>query len=535
LEFTINDTGEVRQLSVGDDVIPNLALSSTRYRIIEVSTSESNPRIRLERIEGLQPIPVGIGTLKIYSPVVYRKKVRISIGYNERNVIFIKPLNADNNLLSRNWSGGTGFYTNDLIAENGTTMDQFYTDFVYDYGEVLQEMVAKKIPTTLGIQPNIPLLDVDNFKVVQINKHLTDSVDSDLLKDKNNYQKSLQSEISQLSDAIEDRNKKLKITRFTSDSSKKQYELEISDLVEKKNSKSKLLATTIQEILDLSKQPISNIEPKFKIRGFWKMPDPVIKRGTDPQEVVQFRIEYKYLSKDGKENQIDTIKENDITMLNWWFMNDFGILPKYELKTLKQIIAEYVCCNEIFLKIYNNINLQYTKYDLIKLITNEKFEILHFLFCKNFYIFQNFFVVKTLIISNNIDFIKQLQSRFDIRIYIDSILNDMYLYKFISLEMLKYLNTLKNIKINTSYLSYNSRIDILNWFDKIHNRNINKTELEEFIFYAVCSSDRQLLNWLYINSLKKPLKYKIYITQRVFNLINNNLRMYEWFSHRNLI
>jgi hypothetical protein len=230
-----------------------------------------------------------------------------------------------------------------------------------------------------------------------------------------------------------------------------------------------------------------------------------------------------------------TIKENDITMLNWWFMNDFGILPKYELKTLKQIIAEYVCCNEIFLKIYNNINLQYTKYDLIKLITNEKFEILHFLFCKNFYIFQNFFVVKTLIISNNIDFIKQLQSRFDIRIYIDSILNDMYLYKFISLEMLKYLNTLKNIKINTSYLSYNSRIDILNWFDKIHNRNINKTELEEFIFYAVCSSDRQLLNWLYINSLKKPLKYKIYITQRVFNLINNNLRMYEWFSHRNLI
>ena len=43
-------------------------------------------------------------------------------------------------------------------------------------------MVLKKIPTKYGSKPNIPYLQSDNFKVVQINKHLTDSVDQDLIR-----------------------------------------------------------------------------------------------------------------------------------------------------------------------------------------------------------------------------------------------------------------------------------------------------------------------------------------------------------------
>jgi len=69
LDYLVSETIEVKQLSIGNELIINQASSSTRYRIIEISTSESNPRVRLERVEGMQPIPVGIGTLKIYSPV----------------------------------------------------------------------------------------------------------------------------------------------------------------------------------------------------------------------------------------------------------------------------------------------------------------------------------------------------------------------------------------------------------------------------------------------------------------------------------
>jgi hypothetical protein len=319
LDYLVNETLEVKQLSVGSELIINQEISNTRYKVIEVSLTESNPRVRFERVEGLQPIPVGIGTLKIYSPVIYTKKLRISIGYDERNVTFIKPVNADNNLVSRDWSRGTGYYTNDLIvstndSSNGQTMEQFYTEQVYDYGDVLKDLVAKKKPNSLAEVPNLVSLNPDNFKVVQINKHLTDSADANLLKNKHNYSVTLKNEIRQIQEAIEDRNKKLKVTKFTSNSEKKKFELEIESLNTKRSSKSKLYSSTVQEIIDLSRQNQVKAEPKFRLRGFWNIPDPIVTRGTTPQEVIQFRVQYRYTSKDGKEPSVESfnISENNV-------------------------------------------------------------------------------------------------------------------------------------------------------------------------------------------------------------------------------
>jgi len=298
-------------LSIGDEVIINREKTSTRYKVLEVSTSDVNPRVRLEKVEGMEAIPVGIGTLKIYSPVIFSKKVKVSVGYNERNVVFSKPINTDNHLLSRNWSLGTGYWSNDLrlsanSPDNGITMEQFYIDYVYDYGTVLQDLVAKKTPNKLAGTPIAPFLNVDNFKVVQVNKHLTDTPDSNLIKQKHNYQQTLKSELDQIQQAILDKNKKLKVEKFKSEASKKQSSLEIDDLIKKKESTSKLLATTTKEIIDLSKGPTTKVDPKFRLRGFWSIPEPVITRSTKPQEIVQFRIQYRYVSKDGKETPIET-------------------------------------------------------------------------------------------------------------------------------------------------------------------------------------------------------------------------------------
>lgn len=314
LDYLVTETNEVRQLAIGDEVMLNAEISSTRYKVIEISTVESNYRARFERIEGNQPIPVGVGTLKIYSPVIYTKKIRVSIGYNERNVLFIKPMNAENHLVAKNWSLGTGYWTNDLRLssnsdDNGLTMEQYYIDYVYDYGEVLQDLVAKKTPNKLAGTPNPPTLISDNFKVVQINKHLTDTPDSNLIKTKHNLLKSLKSEISQIDEAIESKNKKDKILRFTSDADKKQISIEVDSLNKKRDSKSRLLASVTQEIIDISKTPgLTKVEPKFRVRGFWPMPEAVVTRGTFPQEVVQFRVQYRYLSKDGRETPTETFR-----------------------------------------------------------------------------------------------------------------------------------------------------------------------------------------------------------------------------------
>ena len=313
-DYLVTDSNEVRQLAINDEVIINTAQSNTRYKIIELSKVESNYRARFERVEGNQPIPVGIGTLKIYSPVVYTKTIKISVGYNERNVIFIKPMNADTNLIAKNWSGGSAYWTNDLRLSstdnsNGLTMEQYYIDYVYDYGEVLRDLVATKIPNSLAGIPVAPTLNSENFKVVQTNKYLTDSPDSDLLKTMHNSMMSIKSELSQIDSAVESKNKKARVERFTSNSDRKQIELEKDSLIKQRESKSRSLSTITQEIINLSKSPtLTNIKPEFAIRGFWNIPEAIITRGTTPQEIVQFRVQYRYTSKDGKESPTETFR-----------------------------------------------------------------------------------------------------------------------------------------------------------------------------------------------------------------------------------
>ena len=54
LDYLVNETLETKQLSINDELIINQEVSNTRYKIIEVSNTESNFRIRVERVEGFQ-------------------------------------------------------------------------------------------------------------------------------------------------------------------------------------------------------------------------------------------------------------------------------------------------------------------------------------------------------------------------------------------------------------------------------------------------------------------------------------------------
>jgi len=337
-------TRETKQLAINDEMIINTPISTTRYKIVEISTISSNPRLRFDRVEGNEPIPVGVSTLKIYSPILYNKKAMVSVGYNERNVVFIKPLNMDNYILSKNWSKGVGYWTSDLKdVDSGISMEQYYIDTVYDYGSVLHDLVAKKTPNKLAGAPNVVTLNGNNFKVVQINKHLTDTPDSNLIKNKHSQQKTLKSEVKQILDAISEKNKQIKVTRFTSDSERKQFNNELDLLHKNKDSKGKLLSSVTSEILDLSKSPVTKVDPIFHVRGFWSIPEAVITRGTKPQEVVQFRVQYRYLSKDGKETPVETFKLADATngMKTGAFSNWQEIKTDARKRTFNKATGQY--------------------------------------------------------------------------------------------------------------------------------------------------------------------------------------------------
>lgn len=314
LDYTNVETSVVRQLSIGNELIVNLAGSSTKYKILEVSILQSNPRIRVERSQGFDPVPIGFNSLKIHSPIRYTKRLRVTIGYDERCVVFTKAINGTNGIQSKNWSLGSGFWTNDLILSssdnfNGTPFETFYSGQVYDYGKVLTDLVAKKIPNQFSSSsPSPPELIPKNFQVVQINTHLTNQVDSNSLKNIYSQNKSLQSEIDQLSKAILEKTTQLQITRFATPSDRDQWQNETNRLVGLKEVKTKLLRSNLDQITTITNTLRNKDSAKYRVRGFWPLPQPTLVRGSLPQEVVQFRVQYRYLSIDGTESPVQLFK-----------------------------------------------------------------------------------------------------------------------------------------------------------------------------------------------------------------------------------
>jgi hypothetical protein len=300
--------GTINTLTTGDELIINALNSSTRYKVVEVNTDYSNNKIRLELIEGYDPITVGTNVLKYYSSIADDKKVQITVGFDEFNIVFLKPINTDNNVIGSLWSKGMSYFTNDLVldTDNNINLANYYIETVYDYGEVLKDMVLKKIPTRYGSTPNIPYLQSDNFKVVQINKHLTDSVDQDLVRKLHSEKTTIKTKISQIQNAIQDRLKNLNSSNL-SQSEKVSINNELNKLKLDLDLQTKNLSTVISQLTTINKTT-NTVEPKYRVRGFWNIPDPIISNKTEPQHVVQFRLQYRYATKGGNSNPTEGYK-----------------------------------------------------------------------------------------------------------------------------------------------------------------------------------------------------------------------------------
>jgi hypothetical protein len=319
LDYYDVDSKAKHTLSRGDELIINTEFSTTRLKVIEINKDASENRVRFETVEGQEPVPVSIvGGLKYYSPVIKNKNVDISIGFNEYNVLFIKAINTENNLIGRTWSSGTAYYTNDLAlsnnnntGDNGKSMTEYYIETVSDFGEVLKDMVGRLIPRHLGIKPNTPVLSDTNFRVIQVNKHLTKTEDLDKSRKQHKEALNLRSKLDQLTKTISDKRKELSSKVFSNPKDKQGLETQIDSLIKQSESTSQLLKSTINELAANSQQNIV-AEPKFKVQGFWKIPNPIENGKTIPQEVIAFRVQYKYSALTGQENVNEAFKVVDV-------------------------------------------------------------------------------------------------------------------------------------------------------------------------------------------------------------------------------
>lgn len=318
-----------KTLTVGDFL---LTADGSRYQITSVNIEETS--VQLKRTSGYQPVEIGADVLTLLSTQFSPRFVEVNVGFDERQGIFFKKIDDNYNVIGSTWSTGVVFFSNELNINTFSgvqTLEQFYLSSVADLGQIFLGMAKeKKIAAINAESPNPPLLAAENFKVVQINRQLTGGTDVRVLNEKVSLKSTLQSEISQLDNSISQIRTSINSdsttavpstrslgqvaqNRSTSASTDNASQVaNLNALTEQRVQKQQLLASVVSDITTISEtNPQLNVEPKYRVRGFWAMPAPKDSPLTGPQNVIQFLIQYRYLSDSGAVPPVEQINYLD--------------------------------------------------------------------------------------------------------------------------------------------------------------------------------------------------------------------------------
>lgn len=329
--------GSVGTLAVNDVLILNRKDSSSKYQIKEISAL--NRTLTLQTIEGYDPVPIGQAVLQYYSPVTANQAVKISVGYNEYNVLFIKPIDTENNVLSSVESKGTAYYTGDLILQNSVNnqrLTDFYNLDVNDYGAIIKDLGNRIIPTSVAVQLDPPTLNVNDYQVVQTNRYLTDNATKTNVEALNTARKNLKSQIAAKQQLITDQNNLLATNKNLPDNAK----TNINNTIDKANSDINNLTAQLNSVINqiLASTVDASVQPEFSIRGFFPMPAP--KNG---QNAIKFEVQYRSNAKDGSvtPTQSYTMTTNT-AKTTAYFSNWTSIVSDIRKRTYNYSTSEWV-------------------------------------------------------------------------------------------------------------------------------------------------------------------------------------------------
>jgi hypothetical protein len=312
---TASDFPDTLQLKVGDSLEVVGDIIDTRYIVNQIDSSTNS--VVLTLAEGSSAIGIGTNVLKIGSALEDSLSVDVTVGFDEYCVAFIKPIDPNSKIPAVNWSPGSAFYTNELttVNEQGTvqTLSDFYQTSAIDFGRFLLSFAQDKFPTTReGIVPNAPSLVASDFTVSLVNGHVTSADAIVQLTDLNTQKNTLDSKIKELDQAIAQKRTRIQTTNYTTGVDRDADRNALQGLVTDRASQAQLYASVVKQIAAKgSDNSVSSILPKYRARGFWKMPDEKVSPATGSQSIIKFIIRYRYLSPDGAANPVEQITFKD--------------------------------------------------------------------------------------------------------------------------------------------------------------------------------------------------------------------------------
>lgn len=302
-------TKDTMVLKPGDRLLKGESI----YVVTDIDNSTNF--IRINRTSGYDPLVVGEPVI-FYSETFSPKVVNVGIGYDEHEVVFFKSVNDSENLLSSTYSPGVAFYTNNLTIDLTTgpkLLTDFYNESVLDFGSILLAgSKENKISAVNGLVPNPPVLNEDNFKVVSINDHKLDQAEIQAIRKKQADKVRLESEINEEQKSIDKKKEELNTTKFNSDTERRAVKNQLDSVIREKDTKTSLYSSIVKELAVTNQEkPPSLDTPKYRIRGFFAIPDPVKDSNGQDQNVIQFYIYYRYVRPDGSTSDIKQFDYTD--------------------------------------------------------------------------------------------------------------------------------------------------------------------------------------------------------------------------------
>lgn len=309
--------GDTETLKVNDSVVVNSGKFSTRYRIDSINSDTL--QIELSLVEGFEAIKLGASQLSVYKDIDTGVALEVNVSFDERQVVFAKAVDAESKVQSELFSPGAGFYSNELVVILDTglsmTLAEYYRKEVADFGQFIKSLKVDAIPpAAFGVVPNAPIIETANFKVVQINKHLTDNDATNKIVKLKSEKAANEQNIKKIDSSISSTRSLVSTKKYSSKVEADKDKLQLNSLLTARKAEADAYSSVVTEISTIaSSSNLNNVSPKYRVRGFWSIPEPKSLNDSKPQEIVQFKIKYRYNSTNGSTSQIEQIKFNDTT------------------------------------------------------------------------------------------------------------------------------------------------------------------------------------------------------------------------------
>lgn len=310
----------------------------------------------------------------VYVDPIVKKVVDVPIKHSEKFVLFLSPVHEVYGVIA-DYSPAILIDVTTLTIRDANNNLQNANAYMLAHGDSAIGAYLSAIttdmypPSKYGIKPDKPAMTADACKVVQINSHLIDNVDKQRILKLYEQKRSLQQEISKLDSSISDLSTQLNTRNYSNNSEKAALNEQYLKESRSRQEKAETLKNIIDSMLDVNSASYDALyNPKFRIRGFIPVQQPMVSRYTSPQHIIQFKVQYRYVSLSNVVAKADTFDVaqvgTDETMtatFSTWNEVFTPLRRKHqtedgyaEWEQINESSIDAICCNQLDIPISAN-------------------------------------------------------------------------------------------------------------------------------------------------------------------------------------